>query len=181
MVGQIYFRRPFGYPLPTCAVLLHTISTRLWRFISFFGPAVRGTCINTRARPPKDSEALSSSCKSTMSDIKHPKTPSTPGDGERGALGDQAFVATLTHGGGDDAHGAGGEDVEGEGNVDGPLEDGVKKGKRRLDVKRERRFLLKLDLYLITWAFCAYLIKVGVGEVARTRGWRVYSASMCLR
>jgi hypothetical protein len=26
--------------------------------------------------------------------------------------------------------------------------------------KQERRFLLKLDLYLITWAWCAYLIKV---------------------
>lgn len=27
--------------------------------------------------------------------------------------------------------------------------------------KQERRFLLKLDLYLITWAWFAYLIKVG--------------------
>ena len=26
--------------------------------------------------------------------------------------------------------------------------------------KQERRFLLKLDLYLITWAWFAYLIKV---------------------
>ena len=28
--------------------------------------------------------------------------------------------------------------------------------------KAERRFLLKLDLYLITWAWCAYLIKVSL-------------------
>lgn len=29
-----------------------------------------------------------------------------------------------------------------------------------LDHKRERRFLLKLDICLITWAWFAYLIKV---------------------
>jgi hypothetical protein len=93
-----------------------------------------------------------------MSDSKSPKASPKLDDSERGAAADQAFVATLPHGrvGG---HATGRDGTEEEGSVYEPAE-GMK-GKQRFSVKRERRFLLKLDLYLITWAFCAYLIKVG--------------------
>jgi hypothetical protein len=47
----------------------------------------------------------------------------------------------------------------------GEPEQGVREGEKSTDdllytAKRERRFLWKLDICLITWAWCAYLIKV---------------------
>lgn len=40
---------------------------------------------------------------------------------------------------------------------EGPLEEAA-----CIDAKRERRFVRKLDAILVTWAFFAYLLKVGV-------------------